>query len=36
MKQNRDAIKYLDNISKNYDASKGEEIEKKNNLILNI
>ncbi len=37
LKQNReDAIKNLDNISKDYDASKSEEIEKKNNLILNI
>ena len=32
LKQNlEDAIKYLDNISKDYDASKGKEIEKKNN-----
>ena len=37
LKQNReDAIKYLDNISKDYDASKDEEIEKKITGILNI
>ena len=37
LKQNReDAIKYLDNISKDYDASKSEEIEKKITGILNI
>ena len=35
LKQNReDAIKNLDNISKDYDASKDEEIEKKNNWNL--
>ena len=37
LKQNReDAIKYLDNISIDYDASKSEEIEKKITGILNI
>ncbi len=35
LKQNReDAIKYLDNIFKDYDASKSEEIEKKITGIL--